>query len=292
MPRIVCTVIATHLLTISLPAFTGPAQVQPGLIGEVQPLQECHVVATVQNRGPGALPDTAWQDRPTIQFYKEGAGFGGRLLLDAELENLRQPGATTTITATRKIQGSAELRVHVDASNQLAETNENNNSMTRRITCTTAGGKVEMRPVAMVEKRGRSGSLPDLAVTAIVARPIVQPTGPQPDLAVSGIGYDEDCRVTVTIRNQGTAELVAPETLADRPDINLTIGGQPAGGFALGDLTMQELSAPGGTALVTHSGARWTISGTRKIEVYVSAGTVSEANEANNEGSAVLTCLR
>ena len=113
-----------------------PPRLLPDLhIRNVQVNDRCQIVITVENLGPGPLPDSAWSDSyatvatfdATGQVLQAGQ-FIGRLGLMDPGRQLRNPGGSATYTSTFTIPVStATWRVTVDTSNAVNEANEGNN---------------------------------------------------------------------------------------------------------------------------------------------------------------------
>ncbi len=81
------------------------AQPQPDVAGTGPSVDDnCQIVVTLENRGPGEVPLTAY-DRfrgPTVTFRKDGAPFGRWRLNSVDpSRQLRQPGGSVTWTRAR-----------------------------------------------------------------------------------------------------------------------------------------------------------------------------------------------
>jgi len=119
--------------------------------------QDCHIVLTVRNNGPGATPDAAYGPPPNsagIQMYKDGTPWGGIILGGFDGAKATKPaGGTATHpwfpgAANLKLSpGTHTVRVDVDNSSKVAESNEGNNQLTKQLTCS---GK----PPVIFEKGG------------------------------------------------------------------------------------------------------------------------------------------
>jgi subtilase family serine protease len=107
----------------------------------------CSVKITLQNIGSAAVPDSGYAlvgTTPTLQMWKNGAGFGGGSLGGWDPSKGTQPaGATFTSrwmspTSNITVQpGEYTLRIDVDANNALAELSDANNSLTKTVRCGT-----------------------------------------------------------------------------------------------------------------------------------------------------------
>jgi hypothetical protein len=208
---------------------------------------KCRVTVTLQNRGPGPLPPEAETTaRPIVEVYADGVRLGGfRNLSVPEIEQLRPSGGRATVAYHEwEIGGSVVLDAILDASNRLPETNEQNNSLTRAVTCAPAGPRPRAEPVAGAAQPRPAGGrtpvsqprptpnpipLPDLVVTAFVLEPAPAPAS-LPDLAVTGLGYDKDCKLIATFRNVGPVEFPVSDDLLENPSVQLVRNGLPRGG--------------------------------------------------------------
>jgi hypothetical protein len=151
-------------------------QVLPDLtITDLTVDDQCRVVVTIKNNGPGPLPISAYDQRlgPSVQFYKDNKPFGGWSLSSADPgRKLKIPGNSVAWTRGElKFRGQAEVRVVVNKENTFAESDEANNSLTKTLTCA-----------------------PKL-----------------PDLAITGIDFTSDCRAKILFQNLGDVE--APDSL-------------------------------------------------------------------------------
>lgn len=234
---------------------------QPDLTveGIEQDRRDCSITAKVANRGAGRLPASAW-GRVGLQAYKGTAGFGGWPLSDTELEKLKEPGGTAIVPLRSKLaQGeTAEVRVDIDSTQKVAEANETNNSFTKSLTCA----------------------------------PEPQTKTPQHasyDLAVSGIAFGENCQLILMLRNQGPDEFVLSEVREDNPTFLVLVNGRPVSATGLGPSGLEALRQPGSSLLYPIVGR---IDGTAEIKAKVSPGAIPDRNEANNVGTAVLTCRK
>jgi subtilase family serine protease len=115
---------------------------QTGTISATGP---CQIVISLKNNGPAIVPDSAFVQTaagPTLQMYADGQPWGGLILGGVDPGKALQPvGGTVTwpwFGGTANLflaQGTHTLRLDVDNTNVLAESNEGNNSLTQTVTC-------------------------------------------------------------------------------------------------------------------------------------------------------------
>ncbi len=141
---------------------------QPGTAGrlpdlvvrDLRLLKDCKIQVTLQNRG-GPLPDSAYN--PTqgaaVQMYNGSQPWGGLRLAGIDpAKTLKTPGASVShvwfpMAANLQLAaGTHTIKVTVDNNNAVAESNEGNNTLTRRLTCRSAAAG---QP---------TGALPDLGM--------------------------------------------------------------------------------------------------------------------------------
>ena len=174
--------VANDSLQVQVPENCRVAVEQPPdlVVSDVALDNDCHLVVTLRNDGPGPMPQSAYDPlrSPSINFYKDGAAFGGWSLnsLDPN-QALMNPGGTVSWTRqTPALQGSMSIRVNIDAAHELAESNEGNNDFTKTLAC------------------GESTPTPT-------------PAQALPDLAITRVSYTRDCRPAVRLENLGDAPL-------------------------------------------------------------------------------------
>jgi len=100
--------------------------------------RQCQLVVTLQNQGNGPLPDSTNQPGggPALQLSKGSQRLGGWVLYGSSLGDLRNPGGTLSWTyPTDRIIGFVSIGATIDALNIIRESNESNNSLTKRLTC-------------------------------------------------------------------------------------------------------------------------------------------------------------
>jgi hypothetical protein len=224
--------------------------------------KDCRIVVSISNNGPGLVPNAAYTlpGGSGVQMWIGSAAWGGIALGALDPTKLSQPaGGTVSYTWFPGLAlppGSHAVRVEVDDSNTIVENNEANNSLTTKLTC--------------------QQELPDL-------EPV--------DLSLDG-----DCRIDVTFRNNGPADV--PESGYAHPgggNLQMYMDGAAFGGIALGAADpVPHLSQPvGGTKVYKWFSSLPLPLGSHTVKLYVDmANRIAEANESNNTIEKVLTCQR
>jgi hypothetical protein len=232
--------------------------------------QECFVVVTVKNNGPGAVPDKVWTDHApdscAVYLHINGKKWGGQSIwgFDAA-KGLKNPGGTATMTSNLKVTGTATIEAEVDHTHKVRETNESNNVMKKEVTC-RAITAVQPGVVAQLEKL--------------------------PDLTVEDITLNKECFVVVTVKNNGPGavpDAVWTEHTPDSSSVYLYINGKKWGGETIWHFdTAKNLKNPGGTATMT---SNLKVTGAATIEADIDlTHKVKETDEKNNAMKKELTC--
>jgi hypothetical protein len=104
--------------------------------------EQCFVVVTAKNNGPGRVPDKAWTDHSpdssAIYLYINGKKWGGETIWGFDpAKNLQNPGGTATMTSNLKVTGTATIEAYIDHTHRVKETDEKNNVMKKGVTCKT-----------------------------------------------------------------------------------------------------------------------------------------------------------
>jgi hypothetical protein len=222
----------------------------------------CRIIVTLRNNGPGIVPPAGYSLSPPgssgVQMYNDGAPWGGIVLGGLDPSHLTQPvGGTVSYAWFPGLAlppGTHVVKVDVDNNNAIAESNELNNSLIKRLTCQ-----------------------PQL-----------------PDLQPIDLNLDADCKIDVTIRNNGPA--IVPDagyslTPPGSSGVQMYSDGTPWGGIVLGFLDPSHVSQPvGGT--VTYKFSSLPIPpGIHLVKLDVdNNNTIVESNEANNSLSKTLNC--
>jgi hypothetical protein len=110
--------------------------------------EQCYVVVTAKNNGPGAVPDKVWTDHSpdssAIYLYSNGKKWGGETIWHFDpAKNLQNPGGMATMTSNLKVTGTATIEAVIDHTRRVRETNEKNNAMKKEVACRAA---VTMQP--------------------------------------------------------------------------------------------------------------------------------------------------
>jgi hypothetical protein len=115
------------------------------VVRDIRLNEQCQILVTLSNVGSGPVPNDAYSlspPRTPIQMYKDGQPWGGIVLGGFDSAKQTQPpgGSAQHLwfpgAANLKLTpGTHTLKVDVDGSNHVAESNEGNNSLTRRVTC-------------------------------------------------------------------------------------------------------------------------------------------------------------
>jgi hypothetical protein len=105
----------------------------------------CQIIVNYRNNGPAAVPDSAYAQvatSPAVQMYSDGNPWGGVILAGVDPGKALQPAGGTLTKAWFQgtpnlflAAGTHTLRIDVDNTNALIESNEGNNSLTQTVTC-------------------------------------------------------------------------------------------------------------------------------------------------------------
>lgn len=103
----------------------------------VKPINKCRVVVVVKNRGTGRVPNFVWTDHNPksagVYLYINGKGWGGASIWKFDsFKKLQPPGGTAEYVSNLTVSGDATVTAVVDFWNTVKETNNNNNSLTKR----------------------------------------------------------------------------------------------------------------------------------------------------------------
>jgi len=102
--------------------------------------EQCFVVVTAKNNGPGRVPDEVWTvhtpDSSAIYLHINGKKWGGETIWHFDPDkNLQNPGGTAIMTSNLKVSGTAMINATIDSTRKVKEENERNNQMRRKLTC-------------------------------------------------------------------------------------------------------------------------------------------------------------
>ena len=225
----------------------------------------CRIVVTLRNNGPGIVPDAGFSLSPPgssgVQMYNDGAPWGGIVLGGLDPTHLLQPAGGTVsykwFPGLALPPGTHVVKLDVDNNNSIAENNELNNSLEKKLTC--------------------QPSLPDLVPVDLV--------------------LDADCRIDVTIRNNGPAIVPDAGYSLSPPGssgVQMYNDGAPFGGIVLGGFDSSHASQPvGGTATYKWFSSLPLPPGSHTVKVDVdNNNSIAETNEANNSLTKTLTCQK
>jgi hypothetical protein len=146
---------------------TAAAQLPDLTITDLRVNQQCQIEVDIKNLGPGALPETAFYvgTEPQLTMYKNNQEAGGWNMGKRQLQPV---GGTLTYVVqalNHRVSGTHSYRAVIDGNAIVTEANENNNDMSRTLSCSP----------------------------------------PLPDLAITRITFNKDCTARVTLKNVGTA---------------------------------------------------------------------------------------
>jgi hypothetical protein len=102
--------------------------------------EQCFVVVTAKNNGPGRVPAEVWTvhtpESSAIYLHINGKKWGGETIWHFDPDkNLQNPGGTATMTSNLKVTGTAMIIATIDNTRQVREENERNNQMRKKLTC-------------------------------------------------------------------------------------------------------------------------------------------------------------
>jgi len=102
--------------------------------------KKCRVVIQVKNRGPGLVPLKVWTKHypksSSVYFYVNGKRYGGQTIWKFNpSKSLRPANGVATMRSNYVVKGTKVIKATIDHTKQVKETNERNNSKTRRLRC-------------------------------------------------------------------------------------------------------------------------------------------------------------
>jgi len=106
--------------------------------------RSCNVVVQVRNIGRGKVPNKVWTvHKPTsssVYLRINGRGWGGATIWKFNPSKSLQPaGGGATYRSKLKVTGTAAVKATIDHTKQVAESNEGNNAMIKRLICRKPG---------------------------------------------------------------------------------------------------------------------------------------------------------
>lgn len=204
---------------------------------------QCQPVITVRNLGPGTLPDSAMYmgSSANLSMKKNGSPRGGWSMDKHELIAVGGTYTHVDKALNHVVSGQASYTATIDDSNLITEANESNNALTRTLTCTPA----------------------------------------QPDLTIDLLEFDSECRVTITVRNIGQANMGSNYHAST--NVHRTIDGTSKGSIRLADMDGQEQAAAVGGSVSWTDWPEFRPTSEARYKITPPAG--SDANASNNERS-------
>ncbi|MBN2346750.1 MAG: hypothetical protein JXO51_10215, partial [Candidatus Aminicenantes bacterium] len=110
------------------------------IIKEISLNRKCQVVVTVANAGPGMVPDDVWAvhtpGSSSVYLYVNGKKWGGRTIWGFDPgKTLQPPGGVARCVSRLTVGAEAEITAVIDHTAQVAETDEGNNKMVKKLRC-------------------------------------------------------------------------------------------------------------------------------------------------------------
>lgn len=143
------------------------------IVKDIKLLSDCTVEFTFKNIGNGSIPDSGYV--AVVQFYKNNKPWGGFSLSAIDKNKvLKAPGGQVTYKFYNKTGGGTHtISAHIDLTDKITESNENNNRLDEELTCTS------------------------------------MPQDIGPDFAIVNILQEPGCRFSFVIKNKGTQPIPA-----------------------------------------------------------------------------------
>ena len=256
-------VLAMLLLPLSTNAQIFWLDLHPDLVPvDVNIGPDCTLLVTLRNNGPVAMPSSAYVGASTgIQMYVDGAPWGGIALGALDPGHLSQPvGGTVTwswFPGLTLPAGAHTVTLVVDTNNDVVESNEANNTLSKVLTCVS----------------------------------------PAPDLVPVSLTVNSQCQLVLTLQNIGTApidDINFAQSGTTSSAVQMYNDGQPFGGISLGAMDLQkQVQVVGGTVTYTWFPGLTVNGGPHNVSVVVdNNNAISELNESNNTLTQSMTCYR
>jgi hypothetical protein len=244
------------------------------IVSDMVLIKDCWIKVTIKNIGTGGVPAAIYNGNQCgLQMYNGSQPHGGMVLRVFDPKGLlKTPGASVSNVwfqgspGLNLSPGVHSMRLEVDTDNAVAESNETNNSLTKRLSC--------------------KGALPDLIVSNMEMVTGTQAAG---------------CLLRVTLKNIGTAGVPDTAYAGSGSTIQLYYGANPHSLMTLAQFDPSGLlKTPGASVskiwvagaaapadLVLGSGI------THPLKVNADANNaVAEAMENNNSQTKSLTCTQ
>ncbi len=132
-------ILAIFLFVATLFTQNISAQNLPDLvINQITTDNKNRLAISVKNVGSGNLPNSVWTNKnpksPSITFTVNGRNWGGRAIWSFDSkQNLKKPGGRVLYLTNYTLKGDVKVTATVDRFNQVRESNERNNSLTRTV---------------------------------------------------------------------------------------------------------------------------------------------------------------
>jgi len=102
--------------------------------------RECKVIVHVKNIGKGSVDNSAWTDKTpqstSVYLFRNGKKWGGATLYGFDKRRrLQKPNGTVSYVSNLKVNGMTSITAVIDMTKQVKESNENNNELTKELTC-------------------------------------------------------------------------------------------------------------------------------------------------------------
>ncbi len=232
------------------------------VVSDIRLVKDCKIKITIKNIGNSGVPNSGYnmQNGAAIQMYKGNQAWGGiRLGAIDSGKKLQQPGGTVSYiwfpnAANLDLgPGIHSIKLVVDNNNAVTESNEKNNTLTKRLGCNNG----------------------------------------KPDLIVSNIQFTDNCLINYTIKNVGTAGVPASAySNTNKQFLQFYDGNKFMGGISLQATDpSNQLQTPGGSAVGTSYPGNYTPAGPHNIKIIVDTiNIVGESNENNNSKILNQTC--
>jgi hypothetical protein len=124
------------------------------IVSDIKLIKDCKIKITIKNAGSGGVPDSGYHKTKgaAIQMYKGAKPWGGIRLFGIDpSKKLKTPGASVSwvwfpgAANLNLTPGVHSIKLVVDNNNAVAESNEMNNSKTKKLICKKAEGKPDLK---------------------------------------------------------------------------------------------------------------------------------------------------
>lgn len=266
-----------------------PGKLPDLVVTRIELTIKCKIKVTIKNQGKGGVPSKAYDPLHgvIIQATAGNAGWGGyHLSMIDPARKLKRPGASVSYVGFKRALKAGEnltLKVAIlDPNNTVKESNERNNTLTRRLSCKKQSGVTLNNKLSNIQsskiKKGVLKLLPDLTVT--------------------DIKLDNRCKILATLKNLGPGPLPDEIYQSGVGRVRFYVG-QVTNGYTLAHIDVsKKLKMPGGTLTIKPPGTMQSVppGQTQTVKVFVDAvagygsNPIKEINENNNELTKTLSC--